>query len=393
MSTSPTLVSLFSGAGGLDIGLERAGWNTVFATDIDPSAVRTLRASKDAQIPIPGRGGRAYLDEARIVEADICDLRASDIRPRGAKATWRPSLLAGGPPCQPWSSAGLQLGFEDARGLLIGQMLRLASELHPRYVLTAVGPRGKHGEAIQMIDSEWNNLGYAVRWALLNAADYGAAQRRVRLVMIATSDHELPEFPEPTHDEHGACGLEPWVTLGHLLSQCRPPAPSEVVVPSGAREGDLLALVPGTGIKTGGTIEHQRPGGHWGYRQDSFLADLSVPSRTIRAAGTPDWIRLDGVMRRLAWRECAALQGFPREWAFDGQRDSSFRLIGNAVQTDMAMAIGNAIKDSLERGTARMLPQSPEWPEYFKRRIRGAAADHRANAASRIRHRRLQKAS
>jgi len=398
MTASPTVVSLFSGAGGLDIGLERAGWETVVATDIDPAAIRTLRASQAAKIRIPGAPGRAYLASARILEADVCDLKAADLRPTGAKPTWRPSLLAGGPPCQPWSSAGLQRGFGDSRGLLIRQMLRLADELRPRYVLmenvrgllTAVGSTGKHGEAIQAIHAEWRNLGYAVSWATINAANYGAAQRRVRLVMIATADHELPAFPPPTHDEHGRNGLKRWVSLGDLLSRLPNPDPSDIVEPSGARAKELLSLKPGTGIRTGGTVEHQRPGGHWGYRQDCFLADLSLPSRTIRAAGTPDWIRLGKTMRRLTWAECAALQGFPSDWELSGQRDAKFRLIGNAVQTDVAEALGKSIMDGLMLGRCSTPPACPEWPEYFTRRIRGASADHRANAATRSRHQSIQ---
>jgi DNA (cytosine-5)-methyltransferase 1 len=395
MSTHPTIISLFSGAGGLDIGLERAGWHTVSATDIDPMAVATLRQSQAARIPIPGDPSRTYLGDTRILEADICNLTAADLRPIDVAADWRPSLLAGGPPCQPWSSAGLQLGFRDSRGLLIGQMLRLAAELKPRYVLmenvrgllTATGPRGCHGEAIEMVQAEWEKLGYAVSWALLNAADYGAAQRRVRLAMIGTCDHTLPSFPLPSHDQRAKEGRLPWVTLGDLLSRLPKPNPSDVVVPSGKRAAELTELKPGSGLRTGGTVEHQRPGGHWGYRQDCFLADLSLPSRTIRAAGTPDWIRPNAEeMRRLTWYECAALQGFPDEWRFVGTRDAKFRLIGNAVQTDMATAIGASILAKLGQGKGKSQPISAPWPEYFVRRIRGASADHRANAASRRRH-------
>lgn len=402
MSVSPTVVSLFSGAGGLDIGLERAGWHTVVATDVDPAAVASLRASQAANIPVAGDAARTHLSGTNIVEADISDLRGSDLRPAGAKASWRPSLLAGGPPCQPWSSAGLQLGFKDSRGLLIGQMLRLADELKPRYVLmenvrgllTAAGPHGQHGEAIRMIHAEWENLGYAVSWALLNAADYGAGQRRVRLVMIATADQHLPAFPPPTHGEEAGLHLRRWVSLADVLTTVPEPDAADVVLPTGKRAEEILALKPGTGIRTGGVVEHQRPGGHWGYRQDSFLADLSLPSRTIRAASTPDWIRAaDGTVRRLTWRECAALQGFPREWCFEGTRDAKFRLIGNAVQTDMAQAVGNVLLDGLSRGVAAPRPESPPWPAYFDRRIRGAAADHRANVASRKRHQRTEKAS
>lgn len=405
MTLLPSVISLFSGAGGLDIGLERAGWFTVTATDIDKAAIDTLRSSKSARIAIPEDPSRSFLAEARIVHGDICELSAADLRPRGVGQSWRPSLLAGGPPCQPWSSAGLQMGFKDSRGLLVGQMIRLAAELKPRFVLmenvrgllTAAGPSGTHGEAIQIIQREWEKIGYAVSWALMNAADYGSAQRRVRLMMIGSSEFELPSFPSPTHSEAATVAgqsrldfekLQKWASLGDLISQLPPPATDEIVVPTGKRAAELHRLSPGTGLRSGGTVEHQRPGGHWGYRQDSFLADLSLPSRTIRAASTPDWIRTpDGTMRRLTWRECAALQGFPEGWQFIAPRESRFRLIGNAVQTDMSWAVGKTLIDALRRGRSKRVPRSTPWPSYFTRRIKGAAADHRANAASR---RRLQ---
>ena len=395
MKPSPTVVSLFSGAGGLDVGLERAGWDTVFATDIDPAAVASLRESQGARVRVAGSPVRRHLESARIVQADVCELRAADVRPPGCKPSWRPSLLAGGPPCQPWSSGGLQRGFNDARGLLIGQMLRLADELKPRFVmmenvrglLTAVGPKGQHGEAIRVIHSEWERLGYAVSWAILNAADFGAAQRRVRLVMLGTADHTLPSFPEPTHDRDGRQGRHPWVALGDLLARRPPPDPCDIDEPTGVRAKEVLKLKPGTGLRTGGVVEHQRPGGHWGYRQDSFLADLSLPSRTIRAAGTPDWVRPVGErMRRLTWRECAALQGFPEEWSLGENKTVRFRLIGNAVQTDMAEAVGRSLMAALLLGESKTTPRSACWPGYFDRRITGAAADHRANAATRSRH-------
>ncbi len=395
MSAHPTVVSLFSGAGGLDIGLERAGWRTATATDVDRDAITTLRASQSAAIPVQEDDTRHYLDGTQIIEADVRELSGRDLRPKGVRREWRPSLLAGGPPCQPWSSAGLQQGFRDPRGLLLGQMLRLADDLRPRYVvmenvrglLTARGHRGEHGEAIRLIQSEWENLGYAVSWALMNAADYGAAQRRVRLVMVGSSDHNLPPFPEPTHGATPSLLRKPWGSLGDFLADRVEPAAHEIVRPTGTRAKELRQLNPGTGIRAGGTVEPQRPGGHWGYRQDCFLADLDLPSRTIRAASTPDWVRLSGQpMRRLTWRECAALQGFPDGWMFEGTRESKFRLIGNAVQTDVARALGGAVMSSLRKGRARSKPVSPEWPPYFLRRIRGARADHRANSASRRRH-------
>lgn len=394
----PSVVSLFAGAGGTDVGLERAGWRTVLASDIDAACMATLQAAKQAAISVADRSGETYLDKAGFKLADARELTGSDLRPDGVPHDWRPDLLAGGPPCQPWSSAGLQKGLQDERGQLLGHFVRLVTELRPRFVLfenvrglvTAVGRTGKPGEVLVAIKRSFEEIGYATTFATLNAADYGAAQRRVRLYMIATCDHGLPAFPEPTHGRHEELDLfsarKSWVGLGSFLADLPEPAPGDLVRPSASREAELAGLLPGTGLKAAGRAESNRPGGHWGYRQDSFVADLSLPSRTIRAASTPDWIRLpDGTHRRLTWRECAALQGFPRDWPFQGTLTSKFRQIGNAVQADMAEVLGRAILASLSEGPLRQPPRSADLPEEFSRRIRYTTAEHRTNGSHRVR--------
>lgn len=392
MPIKPTVVSLFSGAGGTDVGLEQAGWEPIHLSDIDADAVSTLQATQAARVKVPGRS-RFYLANAQIEQADVRELGQRDVRPVGAGSSWRPALLAGGPPCQPWSSAGKQRGLDDPRGHLLAEMTRMAAELRPHFVLlenvrgllTAVGPAGRPGEILSLIQSGFEEIGYATRFAVLNAADYGAPQRRVRLYMVATADHQLPNFPEPTHSREPMLGMQPWVTLRDVLGLVPAPDEAEVVLPSGDRAEQISALQPGTGIKTGGVVENNRPGGHWGYKQDCFMADLDLPSRTIRAASTPDWIREDsGRVRRLTWRECAALQGFPQDWRFEGNTSSRFRQIGNAVQSVMAREIGRMILANLNTRRPVNLA-SASWPDEFLKRIRYTAAEHRANREHRVR--------
>jgi DNA (cytosine-5)-methyltransferase 1 len=397
MRATPTVISLFSGAGGLDIGLERAGWKIVSATDIDEDAISALNQAQEARLPVRGRENIAHLEGTEIVAGDIRDLHRSDLVPPGTKRDWRPSLLAGGPPCQPWSSAGLQKGFGDTRGQLVFEMIRLAEALRPRYVfmenvrglLTADGPGAAYGGALRSMQRSWEEAGFGVRWGLVNSADFGAPQRRVRLIMVGSADRELPSFPSPTHAEHPSLLSKPWISLREFLSGIPSPLPEDVVFPTGDRADQIEALSPGRGIRTGGVVEHQRPGGHWGYRQDSFLSDLDRPARTIRAAATPDWIRPEGQrVRRLTWRECAEIQGFPQAWTFPSSREARFRLIGNAVQADVAQAFGEQLLAALDTTTSsRTVPNSAPWPDYFERRVRGASADHHANRATRKRSR------
>lgn len=398
--TRPRAIDLFAGAGGLSISLERAGFDTTAVVDREADAVATLRRSQAARIVIPDSDGRCFLEGARILQGDIAGIAGDDLRPVGAAKHWRPDLLAGGPPCQPFSSAGRQRGIADPRGILFLEFVRMASELRPRYVLfenvrgllTQRGPCGRPGEVLELVQASFEELGYAVRFAVLNAADYAAAQRRVRLYMIGTADYHLPEFPPPSHARHDIGTeplLKPWVTLDEFLAGAPEADPADVVLPTPSRAAELQALKPGSGIRTGGVIEYQRPSGHWGYKQDCFLADLSLPARTIRAASTPDWIRLaDGSIRRLTWRECAALQGFPRDWSFAGSATSKFRQVGNAVCTPIGTALAETVIASLFHSRPRVAPVSPPWPKEFVRRIKYTAMEERVNGPSRRQKRR-----
>lgn len=376
-----TAIDLFAGAGGLSYSLEASGWRTVAALDVDEDAVETLRRNQ----------ARGYLAGARIAQGDIHDITARDLRPAGVRPTWRPDLLTGGPPCQPFSSAGLMRGFEDPRGGLFQEFVRLADELKPRFILfenvaglvTAKTPSGEVGGVLRRIQAEFEEIGYACRFDLLNAADFGAPQRRVRLYMIASRQERLPEFARPTHDRDASSGRKPWVTLAEFLATQPSPSREDIVRPNANRAVALSKLLPGTGLRSGGIVEANRPSGHWGYRQDCFVADMTVPSRTIRAAATPDWLRLrGGAMRRLTWRECANLQGFPADWEFVGTVSSRFRQIGNAVQGHIGRAIGAALNASASE-SRRSKSASAPWPACFHKRVRYTTMEEVVNGAHR----------
>lgn len=389
----PTVIDLFCGAGGLLAGLEASGWHTVAAVDRDPVCAATLRDTQKRRLR--AAKGRRHLGGTRILCDDVADVTARMLRPKGAGSRWRPDLLVGGPPCQPFSSAGLQQGIADPRGRLFTEFVRLTGELRPRYVLfenvqglvTAKSPDGRPGGVLRLVQSSFEAIGYACNFELLNAADYGAPQRRARVFMFATTDRALPDFPSPTHVGGSGTGLlavlKSWVTLAEFLQGRPEPEPRDVVRPSASRAADLARLTPGTGLRATGIVEANRPGGHWGYRQDSFLADPRLPARTIRAASTPDWILLpDRSLRRLTWRECAGLQGFPDGWAFQGTAAARFRQIGNAVQGHLARALGTALLGALKENR-RAQPTSRPWPAYFHRRLRYTVAEHAVNGAHR----------
>jgi len=352
-----TFVSLFSGAGGLDLGLELAGWDCLFATDNEPNAIATLEANRGFKL---GQG-RTFLDQAKVMLADIQRISGPDILSRLGLRKGDVPLLAGGPPCQSWSSGGLQLGFDDPRGQLVGQYLRIASALEPRWLvfenvrglLTARGRDGVPGSALAAIRGQLFELGWQSKVALLNAADFGISQRRVRLILVGYRDGDEPDFPVPSHNERGQAGRKGWSSLRACLGSIEPVADFEILRPSGKLAEDLKGIRPGSGVKSPGKREATRPGGHWGYKQGAFVADLDRPARTVTASSQQDWI-LDPErgLRRLCPRECAAVQSFPADWRFVGNPAAQYRLIGNAVPPELGRVLGETLELAAARQTA-----------------------------------------
>lgn len=388
-SANYTAIDLFCGAGGLSTALERSGFSSVAAVDHDRDCIATLRRNQAKKISIVGTA-RKYLEETKLLQGDIREITRADLVPADAPENWRPDVLAGGPPCQPFSAAGSGLGLNDPRGQLFQHFVRLAEELRPRFILfenvaglvTAKGKDGLPGGALKLIQSHFESAGYACRFELMNAADFGAPQRRVRLYMIASCDENLPTFPDPTHSDGRLSDTRAWQTLGEFLAHLPDPLEEDIVRPTGKRADELVKLRPGTGLKSGGIVEANRPSGHWGYRQDCFVADPMLPSRTIRAASTPDWLQTEAGLRRLTWRECAALQGFPTPWEFEGARASRFRQIGNAVQGEIGEAVAKTIVDALGCPVT-VKPVSAPWPSNFIKRVRYTAMEARVNGAHR----------
>lgn len=344
-------ISLFAGAGGLDIGLEAAGWHCRYASDIDATAVETMSRNQAAGTR---NAGSAVFKGTVIERADVrAQTGGAILRTIGAVRGEVP-LLAGGPPCQSWSSAGHQLGFQDPRGRLWSDFVRLAGELDVRYLLfenvrgllTARGDDGIPGSALNTIRSKLLEVGFHTTVALLNAADYGIPQRRVRLFIIGYRTGDEPSFPTPTHGKvlQEERGRLPWIPTRSALRGIRPPDPQEIILPSEKLRLELEELRPGSGVKSMGKPEATRPGGHWGYKQGAFLADVSLPARTVTAGTQQDWVRdLEHGIRKLAPRECAALQTYPADYQWPSKIADQYRLIGNSVPPKLAMVVGKRL--------------------------------------------------
>lgn len=209
----PNAISFFSGAGGMDAGFERAGFDVKLAVEIDPSCCETLRHN---------------LKTARVVNADINELSAEDICNLSGLKIGEIDCIFGGPPCQSFSLAGKREGLNDERGLLVFRFIDLVRELKPKsFVLENVkGMVNWQGgvvlrEVERMLEEPLaTGEKYHVQHKVLNAADYGVPQNRERVFIVGSRLHTRYHFPKPTHSaRRNDCAslLKPHVTVGAAL--------------------------------------------------------------------------------------------------------------------------------------------------------------------------------
>ena len=344
-------ISLFSGAGGLDLGVEFAGYEVRAAVEHDRDAAATSEKN------FPGLAGR-------VIQADILDVPTRDIlRTAGLRNGTRPDLLVGGPPCTPFSKSGFWLEWKraglDPDASLLQAYTRVLREAQPRrfllenvYALTYqnTASRGAYRRLLREIDE----AGYDCQAQVLHAADYGVPQARPRLFVIGVPKGErVLEFPPPTNGgawerRTTGCSDRPHVTAGQALDGlvCDP-EPEEVV------RGQYAHLLPG--IPPGEnylhyTAErgHPRPVFRWRSRYWSFLLklDSTRPSPTIQAQPGPNVGPFHWDNRRLRVPEIKRLFTFPDSFTFAGSRASIQKQIGNSVPPLLAQCVTEAIRDA-----------------------------------------------
>ncbi len=378
---APRYISLFTGAGGLDIGLERAGLRAGSLCEIEEVFCRTLEINQQAE----HADGVEYFREAEIFNTDICEVAGRQLCGDG-----QVDLVVGGPPCQAFSSSGKQLSVLDPRGRLVNEFARIVDELKPkmflfenvRGIVTARDEKGEPGGVIRGLVELFEELGYSCRAALLNAADYGGFQRRIRCFILASRGGEAPVFPEPTHLKEPGFLHSPWRTLGEFLEIHGDNDPRNYVFPGKDLETALAGLPDGCGVKSPGKAERTRPGGHWGYRQGTFIANKSLPARTVTGSSSQDWIRWNGMLRRLTLREVKLLQGFPPDWGICGSKAQQYKQIGNAVPAVFGEILGRVILDFL-RHFPTTPPETIPLPDSFWKSISYTKRDHARNSEAR----------
>jgi DNA (cytosine-5)-methyltransferase 1 len=343
-------ISLFSGAGGLDLGVERAGFRVAAAVEADADAADTLEKNFDTP----------------VIRRDILTVPSDEITAAaGLRAGEHPDLLVGGPPCTPFSKSGFWLEYKraglDPEASLLQAYTRVLAETRPRafilenvYALTYDNRASR--PAFERLQREIAAAGYRFTWRVLNAADYGVAQLRPRLFVAGTrAGLPVPVLPEPTHGgnwERRRTGhaTRPHVTAGEALAGIdAPPEPSEAV---GGRWGHLLPGVPPGGNYLHYTAErgHPEPLFAWRSRYWSFLLKLDPdrPSPTVQAQPGPYVGPFHWDSRRRRVPEVKALFGFPPGFELLGSRAAVQAQLGNSVAPPVAERVAAAVAAVLD---------------------------------------------
>ena len=311
MTSHPRVVSLFSGAGGLDLGFKLAGFDLVWANDFDKDAVETYRANIDKH----------------CVCADISEVSTDDIPDC--------DVMIGGFPCQGFSMANTKRNVLDKRNTLYLQYIRVLKAKKPKFFVAenvkGILTLGK-GEVIKAIVSDFAEVGYKVVYRLLNAADYGVPQTRQRVIIVGVRNDLDVEFsyPKPTNSKNGENGLPRWVSVREAIDGLPDPdGPDADTVPNNEYSQYKV-----------------KPRNYTGHR----VTDPDKPSPTILARGNGGGgvvaIPHYNGLRRMTVRESATVQTFPIDFVFHGTRGSCYRQIGNAVPVLLARQIAFQIMRS-----------------------------------------------
>ncbi len=375
--SQPKAISLFTCGMGMDLGFEKAGFNTVYTNDITKFACNTIRENRPKLV---------------CDEGDITEITSKEILKKSGFGKGEIDVVIGGPPCQSFSTAGMRKGLDDKRGMALLEYIRVIKDVQPKFFVFENVPGlksmakkhisfydrkamdKKKLDSDQQYGSLFNDIllefkkikGYKFDWKLLNAADYGVPQKRKRLILIGSrvADPEILFQKIEKHakyaDPKKAKDLKkkPWKTLRDALDGLNDKKKECTKFP-----------------KWGKYLEYVPAGGCWVNLPDKLkkeamgqAADTDDPKRKGKQGGRT------GFFRRLSWdnpaptlvtsptqlgsclchpdetrpltvREYARIQGFPDNWEFVGSMSQKYRMIGEAVPVDLAKTIASVIKD------------------------------------------------
>lgn len=366
-------LSLFSGAGGLDIGFSDVGFEIIESVEIESKFCDTL---------ILNSGTDKQFKEAKV--------NCIDIREYTGENLGKIDFIIGGPPCQTFSAAGRRangvLGTTDARGVLFREYVRLLEKLKPvgflfENVYGIVGAQG--GKAWEEIKNSFLDAGYKLFYRILDAADYGVPQHRERLIIVGLKEGVF-SFPRPTHgpdslDEQPFYNAETAIEGVELTED-------EVATGIGGRYGKLLDDIP-PGLNYSFYTEemgHPKPVFAWRSKFSDFLykADPNEPVRTIKASGGAYTGPFHWDNRFFAYAEYKRLQTFPDAYEISGAKPTAVKQIGNSVPPQMARMMAIAIRQQVFNTEFPFsLPLLAESEELtFRKRKRALSAVYRKKA-------------
>ena len=325
------IASFFSGAGGLDLGFKQAGFDIIFANEFD----------KDIWATYEHNHPETALDKRSITLIDENEVPDCD-------------GIIGGPPCQSWSEAGSRRGIEDKRGQLFFDFIRILEAKKPSFFLAEnvsgmLAPR--HKDALENIKNTFLEAGYDLHFKLLNAADFGIAQDRKRVIFIGfRSDLNVDySFPEPTQEPKFLEDIIKDLDHNAVSAQNKSkPNPDVEIANHEYMTGGFSSM----------------------YMSRNRVRAWDEPSFTIQAGGrhapihpsAPKMIKLEqdkfmfspkGEYRRLSVRECARIQSFPDNFIFKyNDVNHGYKMIGNAVNVDFAKILADSIMSALTQSKA-----------------------------------------
>lgn len=330
-----TTIELFAGAGGLALGVEKAGFNTIGLVEFNKDACDTLRANRS---------------NWNIICDDIANVSGKDLEQLFGVKKGELDLLSGGAPCQAFSYAGKRLGLEDARGTLFYHYAVFLEKLQPKMFLFE-NVKGllthDNGKTYSIILNIFEKAGYEIQKEVLNAWDYGVAQKRERLMTIGIRKDLVGKiqysFPKP-HE------YKP--VLRDVLQN----VPESIGVPYGENKKEIFELVPAGGywrdidpeiaksyMKSCWNMEGGRTG---------ILRRMSMDEPCLTVLTSPSQKQTERChpleARPFTVRENARCQSFPDEWEFCGSAMSQYKQVGNAVPVNLAYEVARGIYKALE---------------------------------------------
>lgn len=358
-----TAFSIFSGAGGMDIGVMQAGFEILACIELDHNCCDTLRENIK-------RENR----ETKVYEGDIRTFSPKSIMNDLSIKEGHIDLLFGGPPCQAFSQIGKQLSLQDDRGMLLYQVLRYAEALKPHAImmeqvkglLTAKDLNGNPGGVFNLFIEKLEALGYVPKWKVMLAAEYGVPQLRERVILVATRKPNGFVFPSPTHASPERCSglfaLLPYVTVGDVINDLEEPLQKTdtSTIPDNShydvtpkRDRERIHGVPeGKNLSSQLQLPIEQRGRLTKKDTTKFLRlNRSKPSNTLRGGEIFYHPIAD---RYLTPREYMRIHGFPDDYVLRGPirgrtgtvKDlDQHRQVGNAVPPPLAKSVALQIKE------------------------------------------------